>query len=521
MNEDMRDDVAPDGAEKPAAKDVQPSEVADSGPVPYSPQEDAELDKEIEEALGDASLMALYEMGGEQQESDSKADQKLAEQGLRRGKVVAIVEDGAFIDFGGKWQGLLPREEFEDDEPLQVGQQLEVSVLRHDARDGLLIVSKKTADQQLLVANLTEGAMVEARVTGSNKGGLELDIKGLKAFMPASQIDMYHVEDMDGFVGQKLICQVTQVQRGDRDIVLSRRNVLEQERQEQAQRLWDELEKGQTRHGVVRSITDYGAFIDLGGLDGLLHIGEMSWTRVKHASEILQAGQEIDVLVIGVDREKQRVSLSLRQSGGDPWTAAPQKYYVGSRHKAQIKNLASFGAFAELEGGVDGLIPISEMTWAGRIKHPSDIVQPGAMVEVEVLRCDAESRRISLSMKSLDENPWANAAEKYVVDNTYVGTVSRVADFGAFVTLESGVDGLIHISQLSDKHVSRVSEVVSEGKQVTVQVLSVDAESRRIALSMKSLDQTTAEADNRQAQENVEPTPKKKRKRPLRGGLTY
>jgi len=304
-------------------------------------------------------------------------------------------------------------------------------------------------------------------------------------------------------------------------VVVSRRNILDREGEAKKEQLWEELEKGQSRHGVVRSIMDYGAVVDLGGVDGLLHVREMSWARVKHPKDILSEGQGIDVVVIKVDKEKQRISLSLKQAGGDPWTVVEQTYFEGSRHQAKITNLMDFGAFAELEPGVDGLIPISQMSWAGRVRHPSDVVQTGTLVEVEIMKVDVGARKISMSMKKLLANPWEGIGERYQKDQICKGVVCRVTDFGAFVTLEEGVDGLVHISELSDKRVAKTSDVVQEGQEVEVKVKNVDAKEQRIGLTMKGLD---TEGSGREqgsvspGSEVVKPN-KKKKDRPRRGGL--
>jgi small subunit ribosomal protein S1 len=433
--------------------------------------------------------------------------------------VVSVTGEGAFVDIAGKSQGWLPADELvEDDKELAVGDIVEVAAVDYDRRDGLIILSRKSADQQLLIRNLEPGVLVEARVTGSNTGGLELDVKGLRAFMPASQIDIGRVEDFDKLINERFICEVVDVERGDENIVLSRRNVLERERLEQAGKLWEELEPGQLRHGIVRRLMEFGAFVDLGGIDGLLHVREMSWARVKDPSDIVKEGQGIDVVVIGVDREKDRISLSLRQAGGDPWTTVEHKYQVGTRLQGQISSLQDFGAFTELEPGIEGLIPISQMTWAGRIRHPSDVVQVGMIVDVEVINLDIEKRRIGLSMKSLAENPWDGAEQKYQVDQIVTGTVARVTDFGAFVTLEAGIDGLVHISELADRRIERASSVVKEGQQLQVKILSIDAGERRISLTAKNL----GASPETEVAEVAEPeAPRKPKDRPLRGGLSF
>ena len=507
--------------------------------VPNIRQTDQQIEDEIQAAIGDMSLMDLYDQDESQRRNASEkaaaknlnsdgTSRTVHNDGVKRGKVISIAGEDIFVDLGGKTQGILAAEELEESDKIEVGSEIEVSVIRYDKRDGLLILSRKTAAQQILIRNLKEGSVVEARVTGTNKGGLEMDIKGLGAFMPASQIDMFHIEDLKPLIGEKMTCQVIDVKRGDKDIVLSRRNLLEQEKEQLAEQLWAELEKGQTKQGVVRNIMDYGAFVDIGGVDGLLHVREMSWAHVKHPKDILSVGQKIDVVVIDIDREKKRISLSLRQAGSDPWTTAEHKYPIGSKHRAQITNLMDFGAFAELEPGVEGLIPIGEMTWAGRIRHPSDIVQPGMIVEVEVINNDLQKRRIGLSIKSMQENPWKDIGLRYQKQNFYDGTVARITDFGAFVTLEPGVDGLIHISELSHKHVAKVTDVLKQNEQVKVQVLDLDEDNRRISLSLKNAEITetgqAAEQPARQAKQTA-PTAtddqKQKKQKPRRGGLSW
>ncbi len=518
---DQEQDVKPQ-SDMPAEAQEKPA-VSPGAGLNLSGAEDAALDQEIEAALEGVDLLNMYGMEEPEEAKVSTPTSQSSAPGVNKGKVISVSGDGLFVDLGGKSQGFLPAEECEEGKRYEVGDIVQVSIIRYDQRDGLLVLSTKAAEQQLVRSNLKEGAYVEARVTGSNKGGLELDIKGIKAFMPASQIDLIRIEDMDSLIGQRFICEVTQAERGDKNVVLSRRNVLMQAELEQREKVWAELEVGQLRHGVVRSLTEYGAFVNIGGTDGLLHVREISWARVKDPKEILAVGQGIDVVVIGIDREKRRISLSLRQAGGDPWTAVEQKYAVGSSYQAQIVKLMDFGAFAQLEPGVEGLIPISEMTWAGRIRHPSDVVQQGMIVEVKILRLDVKEKRISLSMKSMQANPWTNIEEKYRPNEIYPGKVARITDFGAFVTLEDGVDGLIHISELSDKRVGKVSDVVQNGQDVQVKVLKVDTAEQRISLSLKGMGGKPEEPKEAEAavQPVEEAKPSKKKQRPLRGGLSW
>jgi small subunit ribosomal protein S1 len=338
------------------------------------------------------------------------------------------------------------------------------------------------------------------------------------------------VEDLEPYLNQKMICEVTQVERGDKNIVVSRRNVLLKEREEMKEHAWEELQEGQTRHGVVRSLMEYGAFVDIGGLDGLLHVKEMSWAHVKHPKDILTVGQGIDVIVVSVDREKNRVGLSLRQAGGDPWTRVEIQYPIGSQHQAQIKNLADFGAFAELEPGIEGLIPISQMSWAGRIKHPSDVVKPGQFVNVEIMSVDLPKKRMSLSMKKMLDNPWSNIDAKYKVEQICTGTVARLTDFGAFITLEPGIDGLVHVSEIANHRVNRPGDVIKEGQDVQVKILNIDKDNRRIGLTIKGAEimGVSAVSGSMSEPEAVAAEPDKSAKnskknadRPRRGGLTW
>ena len=493
--------------------------------LPVEMPSDEELEGEIAEALGEASLMDWYnleEPKALKQPKQAAAAISNVGDGVVAGKVVGMSGEDIFIDLGGKAQGVLSREEMGEDEKIEVGMILKVSKVGYDKKDNLVIVSRKTAQQQIMRRDLKVGALVEARVIGSNKGGLEMDVRGLKGFMPASQIALERIEEFDSLLGQRLICEVLEVERGDRNLVLSRRNVLVKERQDRQKQLWEELEKGQARRGVVRSLREYGAFVDLGGVEGLLHVSELSWARVKHPKEILQEGQEIEVLVIEADKEKRRISLSLKQAGGDPWSTVEQRYPVGSRHEGRIMNILDFGAFAELEAGVEGLIPVSEMSWAGQVRHPREVVQRGSVVEVEILQMDPPRRRISLSMKRVQENPWKVAARKYVAEEVYPGTVSRLAEFGAFVTLEEGIDGLIHISELAEGRVKKAGDVVKVGDKVSVRVLSVDTMNQRISLSLRGLapvgqEQKSAETEDKKEAVSAD----KKKRRPRRGGLTW
>ncbi len=521
----------PEDSDKPVIPSVQALQTQAQTTASLNQEDD--IEKEIQESLGDMSIMDMYgDLDDNTPDATALLTDSLAQAGtdedplpgINKGKVLSIADDGVFIDLGGKSQGFLPIEEIEEGEKVEIGMDMDVAILRYDQRDGLLILSRKSAQKQLLRKNLKEGALVEARVIGTNKGGLEMDIKGLRGFMPVSQIDIGRVEDMEPLVGERFVCEVIQVERGDKNIVLSRRNLLMKEVEEKRQTFWDDIEMNEVRQGRIRSIAEYGAFVDIGGVDGLLHVSELSWGRVEHPKDVLAAGQEVTVKVISLDRETQRIGLSMKQVSGDPWQSLEQRYQIGGRYQAQVAKLMDFGAFVELEPGVEGLIPISEMSWMGRIKHPSDVVQVGQMVDAEIIRMDAEKKRLSLSMKKVQGNPWSNVEEKYPKDSIVKGKVARLTDFGAFVTLEPGVDGLIHISELSDKHIAKVSDVLQEGDEIEAKVLSVESDKQRIGLTMKGLlpeDETAASPETTEEAESGEDNSSKKRKRPLRGGLTW
>lgn len=494
------------------------------------------IEQEVADALGDVSLMDMDSIVGKMGSAKKSApktsgSEESAIPGILRGRVLKIESDGLFIsELGGKSEGFLPIAEIEEGEEIKEGDPIDVCIVRRDPKDGLLILSRSAATQQIMLKNLKAGDHVEVTVTGSNKGGLEVKIKGgVKAFMPISQIDLYRVEDedKDKFIGKKMICEVTQADRNDRNIVVSHRKIVAAQQEENAEKLWDELEQGQVYPGTVRSLMEYGAFIDLGGIDGLVHISEISWAHIDKPGDMLVVGQQVQVFIKEINKEKKRLSLSLKMVSGDPWSSVEDKYPVGMKCQAKIVRLMNFGAFAELEPGIEGLVPVSEMSWLGRVHHPKDVVREGDIVDVEILKCSKDSRQISMSIKAVQGNPWDDVKEKYIVEQDYSGKVVRLSDFGAFVELEPGIDGLIHISELSDKHIKRPGDAVKEGEEVRVRVLEVDIDRKRIALSMRALLQQKQPDTDTQETTAVQPvseTPavapaKAKRKKNLKGGL--
>jgi ribosomal protein S1 len=355
---------------------------------------DSQIERELQEAMGGMSDKDLY--GESRRELRSAAADTTA--GRKKGRVVAVHGPDVFLDVpGGRSQGVLPLQQFPEGPPA-VGSEVEITIEGYDPDNGLLLLTRKGAAVQADWSTVATGMIVEARVTATNKGGLSVEINGIRGFMPISQVDLYRVEDTEQFVNQRLRCLVTEVNPEEKNLVVSRRALLEKEREELREKLWQELAEGQIREGIVRSVRDFGAFVDLGGVDGLLHVSEMSWSRVQNANEVVQPGQTVKVIVLRLDRDARKVSLGLKQLTASPWDTVDANYPVGSVNKGKVTRLMDFGAFVELEPGVEGLVHISELA-TQRVRRPSDLVQPGQEVAVKVLSIDKNQRRISLSMK--------------------------------------------------------------------------------------------------------------------------
>jgi len=480
--------------------------------------DDAQLKRELAEQVSDLTAQELEQRLAAGPPSTPAADGR----GRIAGRVVSIKGPDVFVDIGARTEGVVPLDEFEPDEPPQPGQVLNLVPQGFDRESGLMRLSLREARVEADLDSLRVGDIVKGRVTGSNIGGLELRVHGLRGFMPMSQVDLVRHEDFSAFIGHWLECEITEIDRRGKKLVLSRRRVLEREREEERRQLRFQLAEGQVRKGVVRRLTDFGAFVDLGGIDGLLHVSDMSYSRVNHPREVLKEGDEIEVKVLKVDLVKDRISLGLKQLAPDPWTLAADKYRVGETVEGRVTRLMDFGAFVELEPGIEGLIPVSELSWTQRVTHPKQVLNVGDHVRVVLLSVAADKRKISLSLKALAQDPWAGVAERYQPDAVVSGAVTRITNYGAFVQLEDGVEGLVHISQLSDQRVRNVGDVLEVGKVIQVRVLSVDPEQRRIALSLKGLGGPGSFADSTPAASEAHPKPKKKeRKKPLRGGLTW
>lgn len=439
------------------------------------------------------------------------------------GRIANIGSRDVLIDLGLKSFGAMPLADFDSGEKYSIGDPIEVLITGSDERSGLLNVSRRKARQTRLLRELKVGLEVEGTVTGMNKGGLEILFEGLRGFIPASQVDIRFMRDISELIGQKVRAEVTKVEMDDENpnIVLSRRNCLIREEARRKEQLLNELKEGDIRRGRVRSITDYGAFVDLGGVDGLLHIRDMSWGHVAKPQDVVAEGQEIDVMVTKVSRDTKKISLSLKQTITNPWESAAERYPVGTRVKGRVVRLADFGAFVELEPGVDGLLPLGEMSWTKRVRRPDEVVKVGDVIDVAVTSIDQPKRRISLSLKALSEDPWAVAANNYPVGSVVKGKVARLADFGAFVNLEEGIDGLVHISELSDERVKTVGDKVRPGDEVEVRVLAVDTEAKKISLSMRKPPAEPSPEEIAEMQAARAAAERKKPGKPRRGGITF
>src|SRR5919109_1093533 len=408
-----------------------------------------------------------------------------------RGRVVHVGTSEVLVDVGYKSEGAIPIEEFHRHGALpKVGEEIEVYLEAKEDSEGLIVLSKDKADKIKVWDAITQAyekaQPVEGRVVEVVKGGLAVDV-GVKAFLPGSQVDLRPVKNLVSMVGQTIRARVIKLNRRRGNVVLSRRTVLEEEREEKKKHTLEVLAEGMTLTGTVKNITDYGAFIDLGGIDGLLHVTDMSWGRVGHPSEIFQVGDQVEVVVLHFDRDTGRVSLGYKQKSSDPWERVEQTYAPGTKTRGKVVSLTNYGAFVELEPGVEGLVHVSEMSWSRRVRHPSKIVNVGDEVDVLVLDVNRAAKRISLGMKQVEPDPWATIEERYRPGTRVQGRVRNLTDFGAFIELEPGVDGLLHISQMSNRPISRADEVVSVGDELTLLVIRVDPHERRIGLSLKEL----------------------------------
>ena len=428
------------------------------------------------------------------------ADRQFDVNQIVEGRVVEINDEFVVVDVGFKSEGAIHRNEWGEGETLPVIGDV-VKVLIEEVEDqfgnveeqrGMISLSKRKAEKiiqwEAMMSSVQEGQIVTGTVTRKIKGGLLVDI-GVNVFLPASQVDIRRPNDIGDFIGRVVQCEVLKIDELRRNIVVSRRSLIEKQREEDREHLMSELEVGQIRKGVVKNIADFGAFVDLGGIDGLLHITDMAWERIGHPTEMVSIDQEIEVKILQIDREKQKIALGLKQKQGNPWENIEVRYPVGTVVNGEVVNVMSYGAFVKLEPGIEGLVHISEMSWTRRINHPSEMVQTGDKIDVKILGVDPQGQQLSLGIKQTQANPWDIVVEKYPENSMVSGKVRNLTNYGAFIELEEGIDGLLHVSDMSwTRKISHPNEVLEKGQVVECRVLSVDQSRRRIALGLKQMD---------------------------------
>jgi len=462
--------------------------------------DDAELDAAMGGEVGDWISSENNAMDGVYERTSSPFDSNQ----LVHGKVLSIEGDEVLVDIGYKSEGMVSLNEWaEDEEKPKVGDTIEVLLEEIEDDFGLVLLSKRKADRQKdwdwVVGRYGEGDTIKGMVVRKIKGGLLVNIgesvstsgqRGVNVFLPASQVDVRRPADIGEFVGNAMECMILKIDDTRKNIVVSRRRLIEEQRAEMKRNLMSEITENQIRKGIVKNIADFGAFVDLGGIDGLLHITDMSWGRINHPSEMVKIDDEIEVMILNVDRDKEKIALGLKQKFASPWDNVAAKYPVNSRVKGEVVNVMTYGAFVKLEDGIEGLVHISEMSWTRRLNHPSEMVAIGDEVEVVVLGINTDKQEISLGMKQTQPNPWDNVTDKYPVGKHVKGTVRNLTNYGAFIELEEGVDGLLHVSDMSwTRKISHASEMLKKGDEIECVVVSVDEERKRIALGLKQLDE--------------------------------
>jgi small subunit ribosomal protein S1 len=457
---------------------------------------DSELEQLIQHSLGAPSEEALPRVYIEQ-------EQEFEPNHVVTGRVREVRDNDVIIDVGYKSEGIIPLEEWKEEgtefTPPKVGDEIKVLLEAVEDDMGLIQLSFRKAKRQeeweRIISQHKEGDVVQGPVTRKIKGGLLVNI-GVNVFLPASQVDIRRPSDIGDYIGREVRCKILKIDEARRNIVVSRRKLIEDEREEKKKKLLSEIAPAQVRKGVVKNIAEFGAFVDLGGIDGLLHITDMSWGRVQHPSDVVHIDQELEVYVISVDKDKERIAVGLKQKQPSPWQDVQNKYPIGSKHTGEVVNVMTYGAFVKLEPGIEGLVHISEMSWTKRINHPNELVSIGDKIEVQVLNINKDKQEISLGMKQCQPNPWDKVAERYPQGTMVTGTVRNLTNYGAFVEIEEGIDGLLHVSDMSwVRKVAHPSEVVQKGDKVKCVVLNVDQERKRVALGLKQLASDPWETD--------------------------
>jgi len=429
------------------------------------------------------------------------SEKRFAAGEIVKGIIIEVRPKEVLVDIGYKSEGVVPISEFEEPQVVKVGDEVDVLIEKLEDKEGMVVLSREKAEfkknWQKILTICNEGGTIEGKVKAIVKGGLLVNI-GVEAFLPASQIDIIPPRNLAAYVGNNYQFKVVKINQDRQNIVLSRRELIEQERNERRAKLLTEMMPGDIRKGTVKNLTDFGAFIDLNGLDGLLHITDMSWGRISHPSEMLKVGQELDVVVLDINREKERVSLGLKQKMANPWDNIETKYPVAARVKGKVVNLVPYGAFVELEPGVEGLVHVTELSWTKRIAKPSDVLKQGQDLEAVVLGINREEQKISLGIRQLEANPWDTAESKYPKDSHVRGKIRNLTSYGAFMELEEGLDGMIHVSDLSwTRKINHPSEVLKKGDEVEAVVLEVDKLNQRISLGLKQLSEDPWENINK------------------------
>lgn len=450
-----------------------------------------EEERLLQEALGDAEAV---------QQADAAESTALSfkPDTIVKGRIAKVNPDYVLVDIRYKSEGMIPIEEWGEEKP-EAGQEIEVYLEGLDDQEGMLELSKRRADRirgwERIIATHNEGDVIKGPVVRKIKGGLLVDI-GIHVFLPASQIEIRRAGDINHYIGKEVEARIIKIDEARMNIVVSRRKLLEESRERRKQEILSDLEEGQIRRGVVKNIAEFGAFVDLGGIDGLLHITDMSWGRVNHPAEMLNIDDLIEVKVLKFDKDSERIALGLKQKSPSPWETIENRYQPGMKVQGEVVNVMSYGAFVKLEEGVEGLVHVSEMSWTRRINHPNEIVNPGDIVDVVVLNVNAQKQEISLGMKQIEENPWDVVEDKYPIGTIIRGTVRNLTNYGAFVEIEEGIDGLLHVSDMSwTKKVSHPNEMVKKGDVLEAIVLSVDQEKKRVALGVKQLTEDPWEYD--------------------------
>ena len=453
--------------------------------------------------LDEIQTISRDTMEERQEESDEEAQMRslmestlrdIGEDQITQGRVIAVNEREIVVDIGFKAEGIIPRHEFEEDEVPEIGSEVDVFLDVLEDEEGQLILSKKKADFMRQWETVSEAAAEDEIVQGTIirrvKGGMMVDVNGVNCFLPGSQIDVRPIQDFDAYVGQTFDFKIVKINEMRKNVVLSRKVLLEENLKERRKELLKDIEVGQVLQGRVKNITDFGVFVDLGGIDGLVHITDISWGRVNHPSEMVSLEEVIDVMVIDYDEEKQRVSLGLKQLKPHPWDNVEEKYPVGSVVSGKVVSITNYGAFVELEKGIEGLVHISEISWVKHIKHPSEVFSLGEQIDVKVLDIQADEQKISLGVKQLEPDPWEEIEQRFEPGSIVTGIVRNLTQFGAFVELEEGIDGLIHVSDMSwTRKIRHPKEMLSKGDEVEVKVLDVSKDERKISLGLKQVDE--------------------------------